>query len=277
MIDGPWEAALAGRTRRIENVRAEYNARQGCSVVGGRGYSFLNCRFAHTGRGGLESAPSAGLDIEAEDGRQVRDLRFENCEFVDNVGCGMVADSGDSDGAQFIRCTFVGTTIWSCWPSKPNFHFRNCTFVGTVVRSYGHDEPDPTKATQYFDCTFTDDPALSETGQVYLPEGHTGTICDVSVGDNTSFHRCTFRLVRGGLMPWSWRAIYIEVTMTQASPVVAMPKGRYIGTSTIRGPIDPTGIIVDGTLTVNGTVYRTGTRFGGAPTDREWPVPPRQR
>jgi hypothetical protein len=277
MIDGLWDRALAGRTRRVENVRCEYNARQGCSVVAGRGYAFSNCRFAHTGRAGLVSAPAAGLDIEAEDDRLIRDLKFDNCQFVDNVGCGMVADSGDTDGAQFTRCTFVGTTIWSCWPSKPNFHFRNCTFVGAVVRNYGHGEPDPTKATQYFDCTFTDDPALSEDGQVYLPEGRVGTICDVSVGDNTTFHRCTFRLVRGGLMPWSWRAIYIDVQMSQASPVTAMPKGRYIGTSTIRGPIDPTGIIVDGTLTVNGVVYRTGTRFGGAPSDREWPVPPRQR
>lgn len=277
MIDGVWDRALAGRTRRIDSFKAEYNARQGCSVVGGRGYAFTNCRFAHTGKAGSNSPPAAGVDIEAEGGRQIRDLRFDNCQFVDNAGCGLLADSGDTEGAQFTRCTFVGATMWSCWPSKPNMHFRNCTFVGAVVRNYGHGEPDPSKATQYFDCTFTDDPALSETGQVYLPEGRTGTICDVSVGDNTTFQRCTFRLVRGGLMPWSWRAIYVDVTMSQASPTTAMPKGRYIGTNRIRGPIDPTGIIVDGTLDINGAVHGAGTRFGGAPSDREWPRPRLQR
>ncbi|HEX8643932.1 MAG TPA: right-handed parallel beta-helix repeat-containing protein [Allosphingosinicella sp.] len=277
MIDGLWDPGLAGRTRRIENFKAEHNARQGCSIVAGRGYAFSNCRFAHTGKAGTNSPPAAGVDIEAEDGRQIRDLKFDNCQFVDNSGCGLLADSGDTDGAQFTRCTFVGTTSWSCWPAKPNFHFRNCTFVGAVVRNYGHEERDPTKATQYFDCTFTDDPALSETGEVYLPEGRVGTICDVSVGDNTTFQRCNFRLVAGGLLPWSWRAIYVDCNMVQAARTVSYPKGRYLGSSTIRGEVDLYGTIVDGRLDANGTVYTAGTRFGGAPSDAEWPRPRLQR
>jgi hypothetical protein len=275
MINGLSDLALAGRTRRIENVRSEYNGRQGCSVVSGRGYAFANCRFAHTGKAGLESAPAAGLDIEAEEGIN-RDFSFTDCEFVDNAGCGMVADSGDSDGATFTRCTFVGTTAWAAWPSKPNFHFRDCTFVGGVVRNYGHGEADPSKATQYFDCLFTDDPSLSPTGQVYLPDGE-GAICDSSLGDNTTFQRCRFHLTRNGMMPWSWRAIYVDCTMEQRSLREAYPKGRYLGRNTIRGPVDLYGTIVDGTLDVNGTVYRSGTRFGGAPSDAEWPPPRLQR
>ena len=273
MIDGVDDPRPA---RRIENVRSEYNARQGCSVIGGRGYAFSNCRFAHTGRAGFYSAPGAGLDIEAEDGT-IRDLRFADCEFVDNVGCGMVADTGDSAGAEFLRCTFVGTSGASAWPSKPNFSFRNCTFVGSVVRNYGQGDPDPSRATQYFDCTFTDDPARSPTGIVYLPDGASGTICDVALGANTTFQRCTFRCVAGAMMPWSWRAIYVDCVMSQRSTTVAYPKGRYLGRSTITGPVDLYGTIVDGILVVNGETISSGYRSGGAPSDEEWPPPRLQR
>jgi hypothetical protein len=51
---------------RLEDVVTEYNGRQGCSIVGGRGYTFTRCKFNHTGKAGIASAPGAGVDIEAE-------------------------------------------------------------------------------------------------------------------------------------------------------------------------------------------------------------------
>lgn len=74
----------------LENVVSEYNGRQGCSIVGGAIYTFVNCKFNHTGRARLFSSPGAGVDIEAEV-RPVRNVSFTGCEFSNNRGVGMVA------------------------------------------------------------------------------------------------------------------------------------------------------------------------------------------
>jgi hypothetical protein len=250
MIDGLDSVAAArGVTRRIENLRAEYNGRQGVSLIGGRGYVFVNSKFNHTGRGGIASAPGAGVDIEAENGKTNRDYRFENCEFIDNFGCGMVADSGDSEGATFTGCTFIGTTAWTVWPCKPRFRFSKCRFVGALVRAHGDD--DPQRAAQFHDCSFRDDPKLSPTGKVYVG-GEYGPIADLSNSKNVLFNRCSFTLTHKGLLPWSWHAIYSDVTMSQRAPNQAYPKGRYLGTSTLNGNVDLYSAKVPGTLILNG-------------------------
>jgi hypothetical protein len=260
MIDGPDTVAAArGVTRRIENLRAEYNGRQGVSLIGGRGYVFTNCKFNHTGRGGIASAPGAGVDIEAENGKLNRDYRFENCEFVDNSGCGMVADSGDSEGASFTGCTFIGTTAWSAWPNKPRFRFNKCRFVGSIVRAHG--DPDPERAAQFHDCTFLDNPAASPTGKVYTGEG-AGPIADLSDSKNVLFNRCVFRLTHQAVLPWSWFALYRDCTMSQRSPGQSHPKGKYFGINKVTGNAEFYGTKVPGTLIHNGKTYSKDD-FGG--------------
>ncbi|MGQ9914376.1 MAG: right-handed parallel beta-helix repeat-containing protein [Thermogutta sp.] len=138
----------------------EYNGRQGLSWIGGRGLTARRCKFRHTGRalnGGtaFASAPGAGLDIEAEDSI-CRDGLFEDCEFVNNVGCGMVADSGDGGYSRFVRCLFQGVTNWSAWSAKPGLVFEDCTFHGSIVHAFGSD--DPALATRWVRCTFEDRP-----------------------------------------------------------------------------------------------------------------------
>jgi len=138
----------------------EFNGRQGLSWVGGRGLHARRCQFNHTGRamvGGanLCSAPAAGLDIEAEDS-VCRDGDFADCAFINNAGCGMVADSGDGGYTTFVRCTFWGTTSWSAWSSKPGLKYENCNFHGSIVHAHG--APDPALATRWIGCTFDDQP-----------------------------------------------------------------------------------------------------------------------
>lgn len=237
------------RTRsRIEGVRSEYNARQGCSLVGGRGYDFVNCRFAHTGKAGLSSAPGAGVDIEAED-KRVRDLTFSDCEFVDNSGVGLLADSGDSEGAVFRRCTFVGTTTWSAWPKKPGFRFHDSTFVGAIVNAFADPER-AERATKFYNCTFRDDPALTPTRAVH--RGHADTIAELSSHPNVAFSGCTFRLTHRATLPWTNAVTYENCTMTQRSTVTAYPRGRYLGRSSITGPVGLSGSVIVGDLVVNG-------------------------
>jgi len=118
----------------LVNINSEYNSRQGLSWVGGRGLTAINCKFNHTGRAAFGSPPGAGLDIEAELS-VCRDGLFVNCEFINNVGCGLVADSGDGGYTKFINCTFWGTTNWSIWANKPGLKFEDCTIHGAVVHS----------------------------------------------------------------------------------------------------------------------------------------------
>ncbi len=251
-IDSIDEVQRPAPARRIIRVRSEYNARQGCSITGGRGYHFEDCKFSHTGKNKsrLLSPPGAGVDIEAENGKLNRDFTFLNCEFVDNGGCGLLADTGDSEGALLRGCTFVGTTAWAAWPSKPRFQFEDCTFVGASVRAHG--DPDPSRAAQFHDCRFLDDPGLSPTGEVY-PGGHRhGPIFDLSSTQNVLFNRCDFTLTHDLVLPWSTGAIYQDCRMRQRVPNEAYPKGKYRGRSTIEAKVDLSGSTFEGELSVNG-------------------------
>jgi len=255
MIIGAAQRVGRGRVSRLV---CRSNGRQGLSITAGHSYDFTDCEFSRSGRGIIRSAPGAGVDIEAER-RPIRDLAFTRCKFVDNTGCGMVADSGDTANVRFADCLFVGTTSWSAWPDKPGFAFHGCTFVGAVVHPFPSD--DATQATQFVDCRFTDDPKLSPTGKVYVGNG---PIVNMAVSDHILFDRCDFSLVDAGLLPWSWRAIYRDCTMRQRSPKKGTPKGRYLGRSTIIGNVDLYGAMVEGVLTINGKPVARGSQ-GGPP------------
>lgn len=255
MIDGLDDTALAKRvTRRASKVRCDYNGRQGCSLVGGRGWSFEGCAFNHTGRAGIESAPAAGFDIEAEGDKTNRGHRFSDCEFIDNAGNGMVADSGDSADCRFTDCRFVGTTIWSLWSAKPYFRFERCMVVGTAVRPFG--DPNPARATQFVDCTFTDDPKQSPNGKVYREGRADGPLFDLSDEKNVLFDRCRMVAVAGAVLPWSTGAIYRDCTMRQGFNSIGYPRGTYQGRSTITGKVALYGSKFPGTVEVNGKSYR---------------------
>ena len=147
-------AGDAATPHRLEVVRSEYNARQGLTWTGGIGLHATGCSFSHTGRARFTSSPGAGLDIECEDSSVVRDGLFEDCQFVDNVGAGFVADGGDGGYSTFRRCRFWGTTTASVWPNRPALRFEGCTFHGTAVRAFGSSVAG--KATVFTGCRFED-------------------------------------------------------------------------------------------------------------------------
>jgi len=258
--DGMMISGAVGRSARsrVSGLVCRRNGRQGLSIVGGRGYDFVDCEFSMTGRSALRSEPSAGVDIEAEGAKTNRDLTFTRCRFIDNAGCGMVADSGDSADARFTDCLFVGTTTWSAWPNKPGFVFKRCTFAGAVVHPFA--DKYPAKAARFADCRFTDDPALSPTSKLYEGGANGGPIVNLAASENVRFERCIFTLSHRAVLPWSWRAIYSDCTMSQSSPVTAMTKGKYLGRTTIKGPVDLYGSMVVGTLIVNGKLIPAGPK-----------------
>ena len=242
-IDGPAERNSAST---IEGVITEYNVRQGCSLVGGRNYSFKDCQFNHTGKAGLASAPSAGIDIEAEI-KSIRDLTFSGCEFSNNAGVGMLADSGDTDGATFENCRFIGTTAWSAWPRKPHFRFANCQFVGSMCNTFG--DPDPERAAQFSNCDFVDDPSLSPTGEVFRS---LAPIVTVNIYKNVLFDGCQFKLIADSVLPYSSFALYNNCIMSQVATKTAYPRGTYTGVNVITGTVVLGSSTILGDVTVNG-------------------------
>lgn len=236
----------------IEDVRCEYNGRQGVSLVGGRGYSFARCKFNHTGRAAVFSNPGAGVDIEAEADKKIRAISFQACEFSDNHGPAMVADSGDSEGISFSRCNFVGATNWAAWPNKPRMRFADCTFVGPIVRAWG--DKDPARATQFHNCTFRDDPALSPSGKVYGGENPDRPIGDLPDNKNVLFNRCKFLLTHQAALPWSVNVIYVDCVMSQKSRKDSFPRGTFLGRNTISGPAVLADSVNRGTISINGRV-----------------------
>jgi hypothetical protein len=253
ILSSPDDASLAARvTRRMDHVRCEFNARQGCSLVGGRNWRISNCRFAHTGRLPFHSAPGAGVDIEAE-GKLNRDHQFVDCEFVDNEGCALVADSGDSEGLTFTRCRFIGTTNWSVWPNKPRFSFDKCTFAGSIVRCFS--SPDPALATQFRDCLFTDDPVLSPRGRLFREGKTNGSLANLDGEQNILFDRCRFVARNGSVLPWSTAAIYSDCTMRQTTDSMGYPRGTYRGRNIIDSPhVDLVLSHIEGVIVLNGTL-----------------------
>jgi hypothetical protein len=247
-----------GRTV-VEDVRSEYNGRQGCSIVGGRGYDFKRCSFTGTGKAGIVSPPGAGVDIEAE-GKRIRDLTFNACTFSNNAGCGVVADTGDSEKVLFTDCTFVGTTSWAAWPKKPEMAFAGCTFVGPIVSCYG-DRVNPARSTRFTSCRFLDDPARSPTGEVYGGSNPDRPIADLSDARNVLFDRCAFTLTHNSVLPWSTGAIYRDCTMSQKSKRKGYPRGYYVGSNTINAPVDLYGSSVNGRLNENGVVHVARDRW----------------
>lgn len=236
----------------VEDVRCEFNGRQGCSLTGGRNYVFENCRFLHTGKAKLQSSPGAGVDIEAGN-HPIRNVSFSNCEFSNNTGCGMVADSGDTSDVSFESCRFIGSSSWSAWPKKPRFRFRSCLFVGALVHPYG--DVNSSQSTLFVDCDFRDDPALSPTGRIYFGGSVRHPVVNAPIAPNVLFDRCRFPLAHEGGLPFTSQVIYSNCEMSQSYGVRSNPRGTYVGTNRITGNVDISGSAIRGRVILNGRAY----------------------
>jgi hypothetical protein len=233
----------------LRNVTCDRNGRQGLSWVGGTQLTAIGCRFTRTGRGRFQSAPAGGVDIEAEES-VCRNGHFVECIFSDNAGVGFLASTGDVADIHVERCQMIGTTIWSSWSYKPRIRFDDCVFVGSIVNAFP--SPDPTQATQFHRCRFTDDPKLSPTGKAYHE-----FLADLGGGStNVLFNDCDFiALGADKALPWTPSdTLYNNCRFSQAGKKLAYPRGVFTGTCTIRtaGGVDLYDSKIRGTVTING-------------------------
>ena len=208
----------------LENVKSEYNGRQGLSWVGGIGLTAYNCKFNHTGKAKVSSPPGAGVDIEAE-ASIIRSGKFINCEFLNNSGCGLVADSGPGGYSTFDNCTFWGTTSWAMWNDKPKMVFNDCRFYGSIVHAFGSFEH-PELATKYNNCHF-EDKEHPEFGvyRSYLLINH-----DMVDGSNVTFDSCTIianKLKSMWLTHHSEGQMYVKNTTITHKAIDVVPNNDF--------------------------------------------------
>lgn len=145
----------------LYNVVSEYNARQGLSWVGGTQLTAINCKFNHTGKSTFSSAPSAGVDIEAETS-VCRNGVFINCEMQNNSAPGLLANSGNNADVIFLRCKFVGQSSFAIWPNMPRFSFIDCAIIGAYANPFASTVK-PDEATKFIRCLFSDESKYANT------------------------------------------------------------------------------------------------------------------
>lgn len=246
---------------RITRYRARNNARQGFSHTGGLGAVFTECEFARSGRTRYQTAPAAGIDIEAENGRIIRDALFVRCTVSDNAGAGFLGSVNDALGITCRDCTFIGTTAPAIYNSRPRSRYYGCRIVGQNLT--GHDDPaGGPLAYEFHDCLFTDDPALSPTGQAFGAGAPNLAISDPLSGGGL-YDRCTFRCIANSRLPSTLPTTrYRDCTFEQKYLGSGFSFGQYYGTNVVRtggvffGPGD--GGRVLGSLVVNGVAKPRG-------------------
>lgn len=214
----------------LENIVSTYNARQGLSIVGGKGITCIRCQFNHTGRGAFYSSPAAGVDLEPNTGN-VYDVTFNDCEFINNVGVGLINDQSDRVfNVTANSCTIWGTTNWSLWMRANYFVANDCKIYGSIVNCYAtNSQTMPEKAAKFRSCLFQD---KQYNGNVkaqcfQLANGHHGVRfenCDFvsqyskmgnaysSTGATRSeaiqFTDCRFRFMYDGLTNKDWQVYF---------------------------------------------------------------------
>lgn len=254
------------------NFVAEYNARQGLSIVRGRGITIIRSKFNHTGRalvGGSPffSPPGAGVDIEALDGELVRDVEFISCEFADNTGVGFISDTGDNGDIICRNCRFVGTSTVALWPNMPRMTFEDCLVLGPTVRFY--DAADWKGAVRCVRTRFSYDEALSPTGTIYGADGGGGYLVDVN-NNKAIFDDCD---IEGSAAGPAYSSFYpnarlIDCRISDGTTYLTVARALYSGTSSIdvpNGVYWDTSEVHNGRLTVNGVLQRFGSSSGWAP------------
>ena len=151
----------------VNESHFDSNGRLGVAIVGGRDITFnggsANWNAAQDRPGGgtpVRSNPASGFDLEAEGGKIVRDVTFNDMEMIGNQATAIVADNTNCDRVTVNRCKLVQTHKggYALWPKIPNFTLNDTTVAGTIV--FARD----TFVANH--CTFTNSPTASPTGVV---------------------------------------------------------------------------------------------------------------
>lgn len=205
-----FNASSIRKNVRIENCLADYNGRQGMSILFADGVYVTNCKFTNTGMGELRySGLQAGVDLEPEHGNAViENVFFKNCTFSQSRNSAVVisAGAGNVRNIFFEKCNIInvnsdGNSIALDLGKHKGINFTNCNIYGYVlIASSG--AASKKEGYNFTRCSFSDcypgsglQLPMTSTNLIYPPGGK-------QTWDYVSMDNCTFDIY--GKRPWSY-------------------------------------------------------------------------
>ena len=151
---------------RLIDVTSERNGRNGLTFAGGYGLRIEGSSFSHNGMGRISSNPRAGIDIEPHS--LARDIVIgEGTRIEDNLGIGLVADTGDTSGITIEKTFIRAGRSHALWVAKPDFTCAESHIVGAVIHPFsGRPARGP---LAYRGCLIEDTDAVGPTGPGFRP------------------------------------------------------------------------------------------------------------
>ena len=262
-------------------------AAKGCPWWGGNTLRFEQCVFADTAQGPVASRPRAGVDIEPNGQNWTTNLTFEDCQFVNNRGVGLLADAGNSSGITARGCTFwqgfnplPGMTVGSgdaFWLKKDDVLIDSCQVHGSVSNLAATAE---VRRTSFDNAVH---PTLGRAAQrrAYLLDQAGGTFigCAFTVSGAVStglmfckrpiaFRSCQMRFAATGLSAGRPIALFsatsslTNVTFSEGTNLSKDARFIYGGNAQLRGKVFVTGPSIRWNSR-NGPIGNITARSGG--------------
>lgn len=129
----------------INGFISNRNARQALSLTGGSNMTFESCSFLNTGFGSFpNSAPSANIDIEAEQTGLVNNVLFNKCTISKAVGGSIVSEFIATKRVKFTNCLIENDTNASIY-CKSGFEIIDSYINGKIEPFYSQEIDDPAR------------------------------------------------------------------------------------------------------------------------------------
>ncbi|PSK94462.1 right-handed parallel beta-helix repeat-containing protein [Taibaiella chishuiensis] len=178
-----FNASTVKKNIRFDNCVADYNGRQGMSILFADGVQVNNCKFTNTGMGELQySGLQAGVDLEPEQSDYViQNVTFNNCTFENsrNTSVAVSSGAGKVRNISFTKCNIINVN----------------TVGNSIALDIGRH-----KALQFTDCNIYGYVLIAQSNAATASEGYSFKRC--------LFSDCYYGKSRQSLVPTSTILIY---------------------------------------------------------------------
>jgi hypothetical protein len=158
-----WEGS--NRSITIQDCQADYNGRQGLSIVNGEHITVNNSSFTNSGMGELiYTGLQGGVDIEPEAAvNRIKDVHFNNCTFADCRNAAVIVNSGVGKASDiyFNDCMIqnaneIGNSVALDIGRHKNVRFNDCKLYGYVTINRADSAMNANEGYLFKRCLFSD-------------------------------------------------------------------------------------------------------------------------